>query len=99
VNNTDKLLAFHRWSDGGAGDDVVVVANFANRTYASYTIGFPRWGKWRVRFNSDWSGYSGDYSNQPGYDTTAGGDGRDGLPFQGNIGVGPYSVLILSQDP
>ena len=26
-----KLLAFHRWHDGGPGDDVVVVANFADR--------------------------------------------------------------------
>ena len=33
INNSDKLLAFHRWERGGAGDDVVVVANFANRAY------------------------------------------------------------------
>ena len=41
VNNSDKVLACHRWENGGAGDDVVVVLNFANRSYNSYRIGFP----------------------------------------------------------
>lgn len=98
VNNTDKVIAFHRWANGGAGDDVVVVANFANRSYDSYTLGMPRAGYWHVRFNSDWQGYSADFGNHFGYDTVAGGDPLDNMPFQANIGTGPYSVLILSQD-
>ena len=44
VNNADKLIAFHRWQNGGPGDDVVVVANFANHSYSSYSLGFPRDG-------------------------------------------------------
>ena len=100
-NNLDKMIAYHRWENGGPGDDVVIVANFANRSYDSYTIGFPHPGTWYVRLNSDWNGYSPDFGNQAGYDTTAGNPfgeaGRDGLPCQGNIGIGPYSVLILSQ--
>jgi 1,4-alpha-glucan branching enzyme len=51
-----------------------------------------------VRFNSDWEGYSADFANTPGYDTAAGGAARDNMPCQANVGVGPYSVLILSQD-
>jgi len=98
VNNTDKVIAFHRWENGGPGDDVVIVANFGNRSYDSYALGFPRAGDWRVRFNSDWQGYSPDFGNQLGYDTSAGDGSRDGMPFQANVGVGPYSVLILSQD-
>jgi 1,4-alpha-glucan branching enzyme len=98
VNNTDKVIAFHRWENGGLGDDVVIVANFGNRSYDSYALGFPRAGDWRVRFNSDWQGYSADFGNQLGYDTSAGDGSRDGMPFQANVGVGPYSVLILSQD-
>jgi 1,4-alpha-glucan branching enzyme len=98
VNNSDKMMAFHRWQNGGPGDDVMVVANFANRAYDSYALGFPREGYWRVRFNSDWQGYSADFGNQFGYDTFAGNRSRDGMPFEGNVGVGPYSVLILSQD-
>lgn len=100
VNNNDKVIAFHRWEDGGPGDDVVVVVNFANRGYNSYTLGLPREGTWYVRFNSDWQGYSPDFGNSPGYNTTSGraiwGD-TDGLYFAGNIGIGPYSALILSQ--
>ena len=97
VNNADKVIAFHRWLDGGPGDDVVVVLNFANRAYASYCVGFPRPGAWFVRFNSDWSGYSPDFSSHHSYDTMAESGPRDGLRFQGNVGVGPYSAVILSQ--
>jgi 1,4-alpha-glucan branching enzyme len=98
VNQTDKLIAFHRWENGGPGDDVLVVANFADRSYGSYTLGLPRAGLWRVRFNSDWPGYSPDFGNQSGYDTMAVETAQDGMAFSANIGVGPYSVLILSQD-
>lgn len=100
VNNNDKLIAFHRWDNGGAGDDVVVVVNMAARSYDSYSIGFPRDGFWWVRFNSDWNGFSPDFGNHPSYNTVAFNSGSgdpDGMPFRGNIGIGPYSVLILSQ--
>jgi 1,4-alpha-glucan branching enzyme len=98
VNNMDKVIAYHRWDQGGPGDDVVVVANCANRSYGSYTLGFPRAGRWRVRFNSDWQGYSADFGNQLGYDTVAGPGPMDAMAFHANVGLGPYSVLILSQD-
>jgi len=98
VNNTEKLLAFHRWENGGNGDDVVIVLNFANRGYANYSIGFPRAGLWRVRFNSDWSGYDPYFGNWFSYDTDANGAPQDNMPACGNIGIGPYSVIILSQD-
>ena len=91
-------MAFHRWENGGTGDAVVVVANFANRSYGSYTVGFPRAGRWRVRFNSDWQGYGADFGNQSGYDTVAGDAPADGLPVRANVGLGAYAVLILSQD-
>jgi 1,4-alpha-glucan branching enzyme len=98
VNDQDKVIAFHRWENGGARDDVVLICNFANRAYDSYTLGFPRSGRWRVRFNSDWGGYGADFGNHFSYDTMADGAPKDGLPTSGNVGVGPYSVIILSQD-
>jgi len=98
VNNADKVIGFHRWDQGGPGDDVIVVANFANRAYDSYTLGFPRAGWWRVRFNSDWQGYSADFGNQLAYDTLTTAAPRDGLSDEANVGLGPYSVVILSQD-
>jgi 1,4-alpha-glucan branching enzyme len=96
VNDRDKVIAFHRFDHGGPGDDVVVVLNFANRAYDSYRIGFPRGGPWRVRFNSDWRGYSDDFGDHLGYDTVAHDGPRDGFGFSGNVGVGPYSALILT---
>ncbi len=98
-NDWDKMLAYHRWEEGGPGDDVVVVANFANRFHDSYTVGFPRGGRWHVRFNSDWAGYDPEFSDHPGFEVDAIEGHWDGLPYHGNVGVGPYSVLILSQEP
>ena len=98
LNNSDKVIAYHRWDQGGNGDDTVVVLNFANRSYSSYHIGFPRSGRWRVRFNSDWNGYDGFFGNWASYDTDASGLPQDSMPTSADIGLGPYSAIILSQD-
>jgi 1,4-alpha-glucan branching enzyme len=97
VNNSDKVIAFHRWDQGGGGDDVVVVLSMANRAYDNYVIGFPRQGLWRVRLNSDWSGYSPDFGNHLSLDTWSDGGPQDGMPFHASVGLGPYSAVILSQ--
>ena len=94
--NPEGVIAFHRWEQGGPGDDVVVVANLGNRRWDSYNIGFPREGTWYLRFNSDWQGYSKEFTNI-GYDTTAAAPGNQGMPANGNVGLGPYSVVVLSQ--
>jgi 1,4-alpha-glucan branching enzyme len=98
LNNRDKVIAFHRWDTGGPGDDVVVVVNMTNRGYGGYNIGLPREGLWRIRFNSDWNGYSRDFENQLSYDTFAQVGSKDGMAYNGNVGIGPYSALIISQD-
>lgn len=97
VNNPDKVLAFHRWDQGDRGDDVVVVVNMTNRAYDSYIIGLPRPGMWRVRFNSDWNGYSADFDNHASFDTEAQEGRTHGLPCHGTVGLGRYSAVILSQ--
>lgn len=98
VNNTDKLIAFHRWDNGGAGDDVVVVANFSDTGYSGYNIGFPSAGVWKVRFNSDWSGYDSAFGNWASSNTTAVLGVKDGMGYNANVGIGPYTVVILSKD-
>ncbi len=97
INNDAKVLAFHRWEQGGAGDDVVVICNFANRAFDSYTVGVPRAGLWRVRFNSDSNLYGAGFGNHPAYDSYAGQDGYDNMPCRLSVGLGPYSAVILSQ--
>jgi 1,4-alpha-glucan branching enzyme len=98
VDQEAGVIAFHRWEAGGPGDDTVIVANFADRTHSAHAIGFPREGRWRVRLNTDWAGYDPSFGRQHGYDTDARPGARDGLPCHGDVGLGPYSVLILSQD-
>ncbi len=98
VNNTNKLIAFHRWDNGGSGDDVIIVANFSSTGYSSYNIGFPSAGTWKVRFNSDWNGYDSGFGNWNAYDTTAVSGAKDGMSFNANVGIGPYTVIILSKD-
>ena len=98
VNNGAKVVAFHRWDEGGNGDDVVIVLNFSNLGYPGYSIGFPRSGRWKLRFNSDWNGYSPEFTNWSSFDTDEGGQSCDGMPFSGDVGLGPYTAVILSQD-
>src|SRR5579871_889598 len=97
VNSSGKVIAFHRWDQGGPGDDVVVVVNLADQAYDSYVLGFPRGGLWRVRFNSDSKGYSSDFGNHSTFDTQANGGAMDSMPCSGSIGLGKYSAVILSQ--
>jgi 1,4-alpha-glucan branching enzyme len=97
LDDGNKTLAYHRWENGGAGDDVVVVANFSNVAQPSLNIGFPRGGRWSVRFNSGAKVYDPSFDNGDSFDTTAVSGGKDGLNFNGNLGVGPYSMVILSQ--
>jgi len=97
LNAADHVIAYHRWDRGGPGDDVVVVANFSSRWFPDYAIGLPRSGIWYVRFNSDWSGYAPEFGNTRTLDVWTRDGGRDGLPYQGSLGLGPYTAVILSQ--
>jgi 1,4-alpha-glucan branching enzyme len=96
VNEQTKIIAYHRWMESGRGDDVVVVANFSNQSFDSYSIGFPSSGMWTLRFNSDGKGYCDDFTDK-GYSTTAEEGQCDGLQYRGNVALGPYSLIILSQ--
>ena len=94
----DNMLVYHRWDQGGPGDDVVVVCNFSNQGYANYTIGLPRPGTWRVRLNSDAGSYDSAFGNWNSFDVDARETSLNGMPSSGAFGIGPYTCLILSQD-
>lgn len=95
ADDQQKLLAYHRWDDAGPGDDVVVVVNLANEVRKDYQLPFPAEGTWWVRLNTDWDGYSHDFSNigPVSVEAKASVDG-----FKGSIDIGPYAVLILSSE-
>jgi len=83
-NDNDKVVAYHRWDQGGPGDDVIVVANFSGRDFPAYDIGLPRGGAWQVR-----------YGLSATVETKA--ERGDSLDFRGTVALPPYSLLILSQ--
>ena len=97
LNEERKVIAFQRWDQGGPADDVVVVANFLREPQDGYVIGFPTAGTWKLRFNSDWQGYSDDFESHPSADVIAEAGEYDGLPYHAAVAIGPYSVLIFSQ--
>lgn len=100
VNNQDKVIAYHRWEQGGPKDDVIVIASFKNQAFQDYKIGFPRGGRWMIRFNSDWKGYSPEFNEveSGSGEVLAGREEMDGCQYSGRVSLPAYSLLILSQD-
>jgi len=98
VNTVAGVLGWHRWLEGGPRDDVIVLASFSATPYPEYHIGVPRSGRWRVRFNSDWDGYDAEFETVESLDADSEAVTQDGMPQRIEIGLGPYSVVILSQD-
>ncbi len=103
VNDEAKVIAYLRWADldqpAVPGDATLVLANCSGDSFTEYRIGLPAAGTWFVRFNSDWGGYDAEFGDFESLALEAVEEEADGLPFSGLIGVGPYSVLILSQHP
>jgi 1,4-alpha-glucan branching enzyme len=93
-----KIIAFHRWNEPIPCDSVVVVANMTNQYRDDYCIGFPRAGLWKVRFNSDSYVYDASFANHAALNVETRDEPTDGLPCCGNICIGPYTVVIFSQD-
>jgi 1,4-alpha-glucan branching enzyme len=102
VNNLDKIIAFHRWAEGGPKDDVIAIASFTNRAFegGDYRIGLPRGGNWVIRFNSDWKGYSPDFHDvsNPEGQIVAEKKPYDGCKYSGIVALPAYGFLLLSQD-
>lgn len=99
ADDDKNLIAFHRWLDGGPGDDVVVVVNLSNQAHEYVPIGLPHGGLWKLRFNSDAAAYSSLFGNFESFDMEAFSEDDDGLDWHGNVSIAPYSVLVYSQEP
>ncbi len=98
INHRDKVVAFQRSHDGGPGDDVVVIASFANQHFEQYQFGLPTDGNWSRRFSSDRRIYSEDFGDQASGDIEAEPQPYDGKPCSGRVELPPYTVLIYSQN-
>lgn len=90
IDEDNKVLAYHRWKNGGPKDDVVVVVNFGDRLHKIYAMNFPRNGTWHVQFNSSWKGYCQDFKEVSVPDVVVATGG-------GTLILPPSTVIILSQ--
>jgi 1,4-alpha-glucan branching enzyme len=91
AHDRNRVLAFHRWTEGesqGAGRDVIVVAHLATFNRFGYRIGFPGAGEWREVFNSD---VYEDWVNP----TTVGNGGRVFASADPLHGYGCSASLVL----
>lgn len=97
INNEAKVLAWHRWAEGGPRDSTVVILNATAASHDFYELSWPAEGEWKVRFNADWRGYSEDFD-----DTTlisVEGNPEFGHPAPlGGLPIPPYALIVLSQD-
>lgn len=88
-----KVLAWHRWKDGGVNDDCVVVANFGAQPQSDVEIAFPSGGRWALRFNGDTNEYGDEFGGHEAWSVK---------PQQvedrwiAKVRVGAYSCLIFS---
>jgi 1,4-alpha-glucan branching enzyme len=96
VDDTNKLIAYQRF-DSQIPGTVVVIANFTGNTETGMTVGFPASGTWITRFNSDSKAYSSTFSGSGSTAVSAKGGPYSGMPYSGSVTIGPYSLMILSQ--
>jgi 1,4-alpha-glucan branching enzyme len=97
-DDEQKIIAYHRYDEGGAKDSVVVVLNFADKDHRDLVIPFPEEGLWKVRFNSDWKGYDASFGDEFAYDTETFDTNHDDNSIQARVNIGPYNAIILSKD-
>ena len=90
-DDNNGVIAYHRWSQGGASDDVLIIANFGGTVHEAYQLILPCLGTWRVRFNSTWKGYSPDF-HEIHIDTISTDENR-----VATLTLAPYGVYVLSQ--
>ncbi len=91
VNQFAKVLAYHRWQDGGPDDSTIVVVNMSNQSFEDYCIGFPAPGRWHLRFDSHGAHYDEAYTGQLSADVEAIEGEYDGQPCNGRLAIAPYS--------
>ena len=97
-NPDAKVIAWHRWYEGGPRDSTVVIMNLTAKAHDFYEVSLPAGGNWKIRFNADWEGYSPDFDNT--FLTNV--EGREDVTGHpeplGGLALPSYGLLVLSQD-
>lgn len=98
VDEEKNVIVYHRFFEGGAGDDVVVIANLSHQLYEGFRIGLPQSGTWLERLNSDWKRYGKDFSSPESGPIGAEELEWDQQGFSAEFRLPAYSIVVLSQD-
>ena len=97
LDDVDKVGAWHRFDQGGLGDDVVVVTHWTDSVRSSYRVGLPRGGTWYCVFNSNATAYDPDFTGGGPVQVTAEAIGWDGMSHSAAFDLPPYTALVFSQ--
>lgn len=89
-DEVNKILAYTRGGTESSDSIIVIVINFTNNQQLDYQLNFPHDGIWKICLNSDWQGYSPDFTNLHTEDVVVHG-------LVGVVNLAPYSVLFLSR--
>jgi 1,4-alpha-glucan branching enzyme len=74
-----------------------VILNFRGEPAADVALDMPGAGPWRLRLNTDWSGYSPDFDDHHSTDIdVAEGDHEVGRGHA-VLSIGPWSALIYTR--
>jgi 1,4-alpha-glucan branching enzyme len=97
-SDNDRVLAYHRWLEG-TGQDVIVVASFAEHTWYSYDLGFPSRGFWAEAFNSDvYDHWLNPWAAGNGAGINASGKALHGFITSASIVIPANSVLVFVRE-
>ncbi len=96
VNESARVLAFHRWT--GGGNDLVIVASLSNEDFELYELGFPLAGTWYEVLNGDGAAYGGRNFGNAGQ-IVAAGPPRHGLPASAQIRIPRMGLLVFAREP
>lgn len=91
-DDTNNVIGFHCWDQGGPLDDTLVIVNLDKNRLQNYELPLPLPGEWRVRFNSSWKGYSPDFHDTP-IEIVHADSSKQAI-----IEMSEYSVIILSKE-
>lgn len=98
INKHDKLIAFRRFMPD-EGSDVVVLMNFADRGWDDYRIGFPRHGRWKVRFDSSSVHYDPESTDVGVAEFDTVHAPYDWYAHSSSFPLAPYAAIVFSQEP
>jgi 1,4-alpha-glucan branching enzyme len=98
ADNEKQVIVMHRFNGGGPKDSVMVVLNFSTETFSDYKVGFPRVGKWHLRFNSDDEQYDPEFSHLGIFDVETIDGEFDDMQVYVSLQIPPYTALVFSQE-